>query len=335
MDSNYLIYLFCGQKVIWDKRNFYLYENDEFFKNKMNFLNEKIKEKYGFSTIERVYQYAEKNEILNDQILVHLMLLIFQITLFEFLTQKHKPNLIVGISCGEIPALYCSGIVDLDTSIDLSYKRGYYLNQTLSFGGSMVYIESNDATLREKIGDLGPVVQAGINSPNTCFYGGKEEAIDEFIVKLNQANFYNKKFFLKGCFHSPHMESIKKDILDIGFESKQPSIPFISVSNNKMLSGSIQEDLYNSNSLYENIRNTVQTSFTFQRIFTDIEKSQSIKKAIIYEMCPFSSNNDYITDILQSVEGNKLSMDQTLFCLPSKPIIDTNFLFDELQMLLN
>lgn len=125
-----------------------------------------------------------------------------------------KPNFTAGHSLGEYCAMYCSGVMDLETTLKAIQKRADLMSQVK--GGSMAAIINAPAGSIEKAleeaSKVGYVDVANYNSPVQVVLTGEENAITKAGEILLEAGAKRVvPLAVSGAFHSKFLENASKD----------------------------------------------------------------------------------------------------------------------------
>ena len=126
-----------------------------------------------------------------------------------------EPDAIVGHSVGEIVSGYVSGKMSLDEAMQVAFHRSR-LQQLTTGMGKMLAVglpESEAKTLLHGIEDK--VSIAAINSPSSVTLAGDEDALTALGEQLEANKIFNKMLWVKIPYHSPSMDMIKDELLDV------------------------------------------------------------------------------------------------------------------------
>jgi [acyl-carrier-protein] S-malonyltransferase len=113
-----------------------------------------------------------------------------------------KPDAVTGHSLGEYSALYCAGVVDFATGLELVKQRSLLMSEAL--GGAMTALIGFDRnTLETAIAQTADVILANDNSADQVVISGTEAAVKAICeqVKIKRAI----PLAVSGAFHSPLM----------------------------------------------------------------------------------------------------------------------------------
>ncbi|MEJ2870701.1 SDR family NAD(P)-dependent oxidoreductase [Actinomycetospora sp. OC33-EN08] len=134
-----------------------------------------------------------------------------------------RPAVLGGHSIGEISALHCAGVLDLDDACRLVEARGRLMGE-LPDGGSMVAVAASEDEVRAQLVD--GVDLAAVNGPQSCVISGDEDAVAEVAARFERT----KKLQVSHAFHSVRMEPMLDDFREVvaGLTFHAPQLPVVS-----------------------------------------------------------------------------------------------------------
>ncbi len=153
-------------------------------------------------------------EDLNDTRNTQPALFVIQSLLLDDLKrQGRKPSLVAGHSVGEIAALYCAEVFDLQNALRLLKIRSELM--ALAGGGAMTAVMGFDQSrLFETVKNTEGVVVANDNSLDQVVLSGTSFAINQVLENIDCKRSVPLK--VSGAFHSPFMsESAKSFALEL------------------------------------------------------------------------------------------------------------------------
>ncbi|KAM9964934.1 hypothetical protein ACTFIW_004729 [Dictyostelium discoideum] len=256
-EKPFVVFFFSGQGGIHNKLAVELYEKEPVFKKWTDDIDNILKEKYyGYSMIEKLKSINDDDrEALYDQHLAHSILFILQISLFEL--YKHydvTPDIIYGLSLGEIASSYCSGMIDLETACFVLYSRALSINKTFKeYDRTLVSVDISEENFNSKYSLKFPSIEIACKiHAHTITLGGKISDINQLFQLFDIDNVSYKRLPIASSFHTSSMESIKEEILNLSFDYSQPTITHFSTVTCKPFD--IKTQPFNSFYLYNNIR---------------------------------------------------------------------------------
>ena len=108
-----------------------------------------------------------------------------------------------GHSYGEVTALCAAGVLDEDSMLEVSRKRGELMADASDTPGSMTAVRAGKDKLEEYLDDWGiDVVVANHNTPNQCVLSGATDAIDDVEQKLDGRDIAYTRLPVSTAFHS-------------------------------------------------------------------------------------------------------------------------------------
>ena len=203
-------YVFPGQGAQFSGMGKDLFNADKSAKN----LFLKSNDILGFN-ISDIMFYGTDEELKETKVTqpaIFLHSVILAITLGE----NFKPDIVAGHSLGEISALVASKCLSFEDGLNLVHKRALAMQKSCEEKPStMAAILGLEDNIVEDICSAlrGTVVPANYNCPGQLVISGEMNAIDLAIEKLTAAGAKRAiKLPVGGAFHSPLMESAKKEL---------------------------------------------------------------------------------------------------------------------------
>jgi [acyl-carrier-protein] S-malonyltransferase len=152
-------------------------------------------------------------------------------TISAILTDQLKaegqmPDLVAGHSLGEYSALYCAGVWDFATGLELVKQRSLLMAQAR--GGKMIALIGFDRPQLEAIVAQEPqVVIANDNSAEQVVISGTADAVDRVVsqIKVKRAI----PLPVSGAFHSPMMQEAQAQLSTLIAQApwRSPQIPVL------------------------------------------------------------------------------------------------------------
>ena len=206
-------YVFPGQGAQFSGMGKDLFNADKSAKN----LFLKSNDILGFN-ISDIMFYGTDEELKETKVTqpaIFLHSVILAITLGE----NFKPDMVAGHSLGEISALVASKCLSFEDGLNLVHKRALAMQKSCEEKPStMAAILGLEDNIIEEICSAvqGTVVPANYNCPGQLVISGEMNAIDLAIEKLTAAGAKRAiKLPVGGAFHSPLMESAKKELKNV------------------------------------------------------------------------------------------------------------------------
>ncbi|KAN0018800.1 hypothetical protein ACTFIU_008733 [Dictyostelium citrinum] len=289
------VFVFCGQGSQYNTMGLELYNNDEVFKQSMDLLDNKLSKYYGYSILEKLRNADSKS--IHHPMIAQPAMSMFNISLFEL--YKHwgvEASIIVGHSLGEIPASYCSGMINLDTLCYLVYHRSISQTKTHANGRMLSINISADQYFEQYSTQYPDIEIACFNSPTSIVVAGNEQKLNEISEILKEKGIFSAMLGSLSSFHTSSQNQVKDDIVNKHFDSKEPEIPiFSSVTTN--LFNSVTSP-FNSNYVFDNIVNPVKFSQTISNLYKHIELNQLSKDVVFIELAPHPTLQFYLKQMI-------------------------------------
>ncbi|KAN0047665.1 hypothetical protein ACTA71_002049 [Dictyostelium dimigraforme] len=303
----FLVFCFSGQTFLYKNLVKELYNGNSIFRESIDKIDNHLKNNYyGESMLNKLWTYPENKFPHNDQYLVHSILLMIQISLFEvYKSEGIIPSIVFSLSCGETSTAYCSGMVDFETACEISYQRARLISkvETLSKPGTLATIQITPKEYFEKFSKKYPSIEISSNlAPTSVFLGCKDlSELDRLKVDVEEQGLVCRSFPFNIAFHTSAMDIIKEDTLKLNIKSKSPIIKYVSSIDGKIIEES-NEPFYDENYLFKNIRNKVEFALSVEQVFKYIEKNGS-NKVILVEISPGVIMENYIIESLKSLDS--------------------------------
>ncbi|KAN0047421.1 hypothetical protein ACTA71_001803 [Dictyostelium dimigraforme] len=311
-----IVFTFCGQGPQYSKMGLNLYENEPVFKESMDQLDSIFSKYFGHSILEKLRSIKDDPILLNEPVLAQPSIFMIQISLYNLF--RHwgiTPSIIVGHSLGEVASAYCSGMLDLETTCFMLYKRAILQNKTIG-SGKMLAIGLNFEEFNNQFSKQYPEIEvACFNSPSSIVICGNEAEILKISESLKEKQIFNALLGSPSAFHSSKQDIIKDEILESmnHMKSRPPSIiTFSTVTTNKF----DENTPYDSNYVFENIRKPVFFQQTIENIFKHIESNDLGNSVLFLELSPHPTLNHYIKEMTPK-NSNYFLNEDSITMLPS------------------
>jgi [acyl-carrier-protein] S-malonyltransferase len=129
-------------------------------------------------------------------------LFVVEAILSDRLRQQHQPAAVAGHSLGEYSALYCAGVFDFATGLELVQRRSQLMDSARE--GTMAAVMGFDrAELERLCGETEGVAIANDNSPDQVVLSGTAAAIERVTGAIQPKRVVPLR--VGGAFHSPFM----------------------------------------------------------------------------------------------------------------------------------
>lgn len=227
--------MFTGQGAQYPGMGAYLYNNSDFFKEKLDEKLLILKELTGINYHDILFK--SETEIHKPQ---HTQpsLLAFESALGEYLYYCGiKPNLLIGHSLGEYSALVIGKAIDFKEAAVLIIERANLI-QTTRPGGMCSILASKQETV-ELLSKAGVRLDiAALNAPQLTTLSGSYKDIEAFVEYANDKKIFCQSLKVERAFHSyllePIIEQYRKVLEKVKFRA--PLIPIVSTLDSEILS---------------------------------------------------------------------------------------------------
>ncbi len=147
-----------------------------------------------------------------------------------------RPDFMAGHSLGEVAALGCAGVFDLETALHVAQVRGAFMREAaLQTPGTMCAVLG--LPLEEVAGACAKhdrpgsrVVVSNENAPDQLVISGHRDAVEAVCRPLSSSNAKIRPLEVEGAFHSPLMakaaEGFGKALA--GIKMREPAVPVLS-----------------------------------------------------------------------------------------------------------
>jgi polyketide synthase PksJ len=276
-----IIFGFSGQGTQYANMALDLYQNHSFFKHIVDECCEKIQDDLQIDLRELLFpkpgDIEKANKKLSNTLYAQPALFIIEYALAQFLIELGiKPTAMIGHSLGELVAATISGVLNLETSLELIINRARLMAKTKP--GAMLVVPLKKETL---IGLLPKHLDlAAHNAPNLCVVSGSKEHLVDFEKTLkpllDKKQLCCKYLLISHAFHSASMEDVLDEFtkLTSKFSLNLPSIPYISnVSGTWIQENDLKNPHYWANHIRQSVlfsEGVINLSLSSEDLFIEI-----------------------------------------------------------------
>lgn len=287
MNRKKIVFIFGGQGSQYNGMAKELYNENEVFRNSMNFLDEIFIEKMKKSIIQHIYNVHTNDKEMLDLSISHPAIFMVEYSLYKMLLSIGIiPDILVGFSLGEYIALSTLNEEMLNNVINCIIKQIEIINNKCCKGKMIVIYQ--DVSLYYKNYDLFIKSELVMNNPSSYFVVSTEHQ-DEIQCLLKKKKILFQFMPVNYGFHSSLIENAKKEYVEYieQYDNIMPDILLISGLGKRVV---------NENSIYlwDILRKPMQFNETMyllkdieDKICIDLSPNAMIKNTI-------SSNNNYV-----------------------------------------
>ena len=262
-------YVFPGQGAQFPGMGKDLFDSNKLaqklFEQSNEILGFKISEIMFFGTDEDLKQ----TNVTQPAVFLH------SVILAKSLGDRFKPDLVAGHSLGEISALVANECLTFEDGLLLVNKRAKAMQKACEeIPSTMAAILGLEDSIVENICSQvdGIVVPANYNCPGQLVISGELNAINNAIEKLTAAGARRAlKLPVGGAFHSPLMESAKKE-LENAIDNTNFHIPICPIYQN--VSG---DSFVNSSEIKQNLIDQLTSPVKWTQSMTNILKNGDLE----------------------------------------------------------
>jgi [acyl-carrier-protein] S-malonyltransferase len=161
---------------------------------------DKAEQILGWSILEK--SQTDANELAKTEFTQPCLYVISAILADILKSKGAKPEVVTGHSLGEYSALYCAGVVDFATGLELVKQRSLLMSE--ASGGAMTALLGFDRTaLETAIAQTENVILANDNSNDQAVISGTEAAVKSICEQVKSKRAIS--LAVSGAFHSPLM----------------------------------------------------------------------------------------------------------------------------------
>ncbi len=121
-----------------------------------------------------------------------------------------RADMLLGHSFGELVALWADGVMDFDTLMSMSRRRGSLMGKT-DPDTAMLAVMTDRKTLANVCDGVADVYIANENSPRQQVISGDRTALAAVAKTLAEQNIPTAELKVSGAFHSPYMQAAARE----------------------------------------------------------------------------------------------------------------------------
>jgi acyl transferase domain-containing protein len=263
-----LVFVYTGMGPQWWAMGRDLYNKEPVFKRAVESGDEVFTAIAGWSVKSELLA-SEESSRMSETSVAQPANFVIQVALTELWRQWGiVPDAIVGHSVGEVTAAYAAGAISLHDGLAICFHRSRLQQSLARQGGGMVAAamtpKAASALFRERSLDL---TIAAINSSKSLTVSGELKQLHVLCDILKEQNTTHRFLRVEIAYHSPQMDSIKKDFLKAlnDLSPRPPRIPLYSSVLGKRVDGVALDAAY----WWKNIRRPVHFKQAMDSLISD------------------------------------------------------------------
>jgi amino acid adenylation domain-containing protein len=262
-----IVFMFPGQGAQYVNMGRDLYQNEQIFRDDINFCAEVLEPHLGLDLRKIIFPGANELEKASEQLeqtsITQPALFIIEYALSKLIISWGiRPSAMIGHSIGEYVAACLSGVFSLEDCLELVALRGRLIQGLPK--GSMLAVPLSEEKLKPLLGK--DISIAAVNSPDQCTVSGPSEKVKSFKDMMGSKGIICIDLHTSHAFHSEMTEPVLKEYGDHvkRIYRNPPRIPFISNVTGTWVT---EQDAINPDYWASHIRNTVRFADGIEELF--------------------------------------------------------------------
>ncbi|KAL9045148.1 MAG: hypothetical protein Q9214_001771, partial [Letrouitia sp. 1 TL-2023] len=225
----HVAFMFTGQGTLYAGLGKQLFETVQSFRQDIFRFN-RIAQQHGFPSFLLIIT-SKPNVEQVDPVVAHIALVCVQMALYRlWVSWGVRPNLTIGHSLGEYPALYAAGVLSASDTIYLVGARAELLSIHCVKGSHCMMAVKAPLSAIERTVSASSCDVACVNSPANTVVSGPRQEIDLIIEKFRTEGFECVLLDIPYAFHSAQVETWVNEFKLIASKVQYhaPTIPYMS-----------------------------------------------------------------------------------------------------------
>lgn len=240
-----------------------LYENNEVFRDRMNYLDKVVNDVGGYSVIEELYfSHKTINDPFQTLELTHPAIFMVEYSLTSMLLSEGiKPDFLIGSSLGELVSLTVAGCETPEKMLEFVIQQAFLFKARCASGGMLTILDDYEDYVNSSIlGNDAEIVSVNYNKHFVV--SGNEAGMNRIEDALKKNGVYYFKLPVEFGFHSKNIDTIYSDFIGLTtkLSSRKANISVYSSSK----AGLVSE--FTGQALWEAVRKGIRFNQTLKKM---------------------------------------------------------------------
>ncbi len=251
------VFVFSGQGPQWWNMGAELLETERVFRRTIQACDRFVREIGDWSIMEELGRGKDDSRM-DVTAIAQPSIFAIQVALAELLKSWGiVPAAVVGHSVGEVAAAHVAGVLSLREAARVIYHRGRCMDLASGRSGTMLAAglsRDEAAALIERFD--GRISVGALNSPRSVTLSGDKDVLEKVAAELASREIFVRFLDIKYAFHSHHMDSVRKPLLQaLGkVAARRATVPIFST----LTGGPAGREDYGAEYWWRNVRQTVR-----------------------------------------------------------------------------